>query len=216
MYSKIEAGDHSPSNTSDRRMCLGTVFEWFGRFLSSLNLFARYHPTVIGEILTIDTEKRRVLVRNLASLWGIYILYDKRFEEILRTNASNPVEITGKIRIDREENPLSVVYIEKIVPVDTSDIPLSEILPDHLKLKTKETPLIKVKLEEEEKRFYSGRHENLRIFACGDSRDQLKESLKERVEICWDEFVKEDGSDLSQGALDLRERLLTTFEEVKT
>ena len=149
-------GDRSTVDSVTSETRWETIRRCFRNFLASLNVFGRYHSTVIGEILNLDTENRRVLVRNLASLWSIYIRYDKRFEEILRTNTSNPVEITGKIRIDREETPLSIVYIEKIVLVDTSDIPLSEILPDHLKLKIKAPPLINVELEEDLKRFYCG------------------------------------------------------------
>ncbi len=217
MHSRIEkvTGDRSTVDSVASETRWETISSCFRNFLASLNVFGRYHPTVIGEILNLDTENRRVLVKNIESLWSIYIRYEKRFEEILRTNSSNPVEITGKIRIDREENPLSIVYIEKIVPVDTSDIPLSEVLPDHLKLKTNKDLLIKVELEEEKKRFYSGELEELNIFACGLSREHLKERLMERVDTCWDAFVTDDGSNFSLDALELRERLLTTFEEVK-
>ena len=83
-----------------------------------------------------------------------------------------------------------------------------------MKLRSPKDPIVRVELDEHQQ-FYCARLPELKVFAYGDTREQLKERLIERVEFCWDEFVREDDSDFNQNAKLLREKLLRTFEEVE-
>ena len=116
--------------------------------------------------------------------------------------------------MDKLDNPVLARSVKQVSSVDTSDIDILEVLPDFLQLTHENPILVSVDLDET-KRFYSAELENLNLFACGLSREHLKERLQRNLAICWDEFVTEDSSDLSQDALDLRERLLDSFTEVK-
>ena len=105
------------------------------------------------------------------------------------------------------------MYLNRIVSVDTGEIKVSEILPDYLQLRANKDPSIIVALDET-KRFYCGDLESLNIFACGDSRENLKERLTERLEVCWEASVREDCAEFSKNALNIRNRLVSTFVEV--
>lgn len=116
--------------------------------------------------------------------------------------------------MNRHFNPISIQTINKINRVDTSDLGIAEVLPSFLELTTSTEPRISVN-RDEDNRFYTAELESLNIFAGGYTRVELKESLEERADSCWDEYVRENCSDLTESALSLRERFLNTFREVE-
>ena len=182
--------------------------------VARFNIFSRFHPSMIGYLEEVDTVKRMAIVRvPLAERW-VKFRFDKSHQHSLLANLSNAVEIHGKIEMDSDDNPIAVCSFTQIESVDTTDIDFAEVLPDFLELTDTTLPKINVDLDET-KRFYSAELRDLNIFACGLSREHLKERLRERIEVCWDEFVSEDGSDLSQDAWNLREKLLISFMETK-
>ena len=190
------------------------LFSLLGDFLSRFNVFAKYHPYMIGKIDAVETISQTAVVIDAKTQRRIMINYDEGIERVLTTNKSKFVEIIGKIRIDRHYNPISISLVSDIIPVDTGDIGITEVLPSFLVMTSCAEPAIKVELNED-KRFYSAELENLNIFACGYTRAELKENLKESVDICWDEFVREDDSDFAVSAQNLRRMLLSTCREVK-
>ena len=109
---------------------------------------------------------------------------------------------------------MAVRKLETLTTVDTSDLKISQVLPRFLELRSAYDPLIGVELDDSQQ-FYRARLAELNVYACGYTREQLIGHLIERVDVCWDEFVREDSSDLSRNAKILRENLLNTFKEVE-
>lgn len=183
-----------------------SVLQWLTLLVTRFNTLPKFHPSMIARLSELDMDKNIALVIVPRTRRMISIKYDKSQEQRLSANVSELIEIGGKIRMDEHDNPVAVCSVKRIESVDTRDIAVSEVLPDFLLLTDKTLPLINVELDET-KRFYCAELEDLNLFACGLSRGHLKEQLRESLEICWDEFVREDGSDLSQDAWDLREKL---------
>lgn len=193
---------------------IGSLAHSLTNLVGRFNIFSRFHPSMIGYLEEVDTVKRTAILRvPLAEQW-VKFRFDKSHQHSLLTNLSNSVEIHGTIEIDSDDNPIAVRSFARIDPVDTTDIDFAEVLPDFLELTDITLPKINVDLDETQ-RFYSAEQKDLNVFACGLSREHLKERLRESIEVCWDEFVSEDGSDLSQDAWDLREKLLISFMEAK-
>ena len=190
------------------------LFSLLKEFLSRFNVFAKYHPYMIGKIDSVDIRSQTAVVIDAKTQRRIMINYEEGIERVFTTNKSKYVEIIGKIRIDRHYNPISISLVSDIIPVDTGVIGITEVLPSFLVMTSCAEPAIKVELTED-KRFYSAKLESLHIFTCGHTRVDLKECLQERVDSCWDEFVREDCSDLTEPALAIRERFLSTFREVE-
>lgn len=194
---------------------------WYGKlgyeiraFFTEFNIFAKYHSCMIGAVQSINTGTQTAIVADLKTRRRIEIRYEKSSEPFLLKNINELVEIVGKIQIDRNANPLRISAVEKLSSVDISDIKTSQVVPNFLKLRSSKDPIVRVELDEHQQ-FYCARLPDLKVFACGDTREQLKERLIERVEFCWDEFVREDDSNFNQNAKLLREKLLSTFEEVE-
>ena len=194
---------------------------WYRRFfhgirtsLIKFNIFAKYHSCMIGAVQCLDTGTQTAIITDLKTHRRLGIRYEKSSEAFLLDNINELLEIVGKIQIDRNANPLLISAVEKLSAVDTSDLQISQVLPNFLKLRSPKDPIVRVELDEHQQ-FYCARLPELKVFACGDTREQLKERLIERVEFCWDEFVREDDSDFNQNAKLLREKLLRTFEEVE-
>ena len=195
-----------------------TIFDTFVHrltaFVTRLKIHTRNYPSMIGELLEVETDKQVAMVSVPRTEHRIKFRYDKRIEPKLLANRSKLIEIKGKIGMDKLDNPVLARSVKQVNSVDTSDIDISEVLPDSLQLTHQNPLMVNVDLDETQ-RFYSAELESLNLFACGLSREHLKDRLRENLEICWDEFVTEDSSDLSQDALDLRETLLDSFREVK-
>ena len=207
----VDGKQKSTIREISRNRALYTVLRGF---LSRLNVFAKYHPYLIGKIDAVDTRTLTAVVVDAKTRRRIEIRYDESVEGLLTRNKDQYVEVYGKVQVDRNFNPVSIQTFNKINRVDTSDLGIAEVLPSYLELTASTEPTITVELDED-KRFYTAELESLNIFACGYTRLELKENLEERVDSCWDEFVREDCSDLTDSALSLRERLLNTFREVE-
>lgn len=190
------------------------LFHGIQTFCTKFNVFAKYHSCMIGAVQSLDPGTQTAIITDLKTHRRIAIRYEKSSEAFLLNNINELVEIVGKIQIDRKANPLLICAVEKLSSVDTSDLQISQVLPNSLKLRSAKDPIISVELDEHQQ-FYCASLPDLKVFACGDTREQLKERLIERVEFCWDEFVKEDDSDFNQNAKLLREKFLNTFEEVE-
>lgn len=183
-------------------------------FFIKFNIFAKYHSCMIGAVQSLDTGTQTAIITDLKTHRRFGIRYEKSLEPFLLNSINELVEIVGKIQIDRNANPLQICSADKLSSVDTSDLQISQVLPNSLKLRSPKDPIVRVELDEHQQ-FYCAMLPDFKVFACGDTREQLKERLTERVEFCWDEFVREDDSDFNQNAKLLREELLSTFEEVE-
>ena len=197
-----------------RETSYDTFVQRLTAFVTRFKIHTRNYPSMIGELLEVETDKQVAMVSVPRTEHRIKFRYDKRIEPDLLANRSKLIEIKGKIGMDKLDNPVLARSVKQVNSVDTSDIDISEVLPDSLQLTHQNPLMVNVDLDETQ-RFYSAELESLNLFACGLSREHLKDRLRENLEICWDEFVTEDSSDLSQDALDLRERLLDSFREVK-
>lgn len=200
------------SHNVDGASLLGLLARGFMSLVTDLSILAKYQTCMIGKIESVDTIAQTATVIDLKTNRKMRIIYKKCFESVLLSKTSDLIEIVGRIRVDGDHNPLTVRYINRIVSVDTSEIKVSEILPDYLQLRANKDPSIKVALDET-KRFYCGDLESLNIFACGDSRENLKERLTERLEVCWEASVREDCADFSINAMSIRKKLVSTFVE---
>lgn len=203
-------GPHSASGTSQAK----PVKHWLTSLVARFGIFPRLYPSMIAELRELEEDKQIAIVLVPRTRQSIRFKYDSTLKQVLLANVSKLVEIDGKIRMDECDNPIAVSTVKHIELVNTNDIVVAEILPDFLHLNDTSLHLIKVELDETQ-RFYCAELEDLNLFACGLSRGHLKEQLRENLEVCWDEFVREDGSDLSQDARDLRDKLLSSFKEVK-
>ena len=183
-------------------------------FLIKFNIFAKYHSCMIGAVQSLDTDAQTAVIADLKTHRRLGIRYEKSLEPFLLNSINELVEVVGKIQIDRNASPLLICAVEKLCSVDTSDIKISQVIPNFLKLRSPIDPIVRVELDDHQQ-FYCARLPDLKVFACGDTREQLKARITERVEFCWDEFVREDDSDFNQNAKLLREKLLSTFEEVE-
>ena len=197
-----------------RETRFNTSVQRLAAFVTRFKIHTRNYPCMIGELIEVETDKQVAMVSVPRTKQRIKFRYDKRIEPNLLSNLSKLIEIKGKIGMDKHDYPVLARSVKQVSSVDTSDIDISEVLPDSLQLTHHNPLMVNVDLDETQL-FYSAKLESLNLFACGLSREHLKDRLRGNLEICWDEFVTEDSSDLSQDALDLRKRLLDSFTEVK-
>ena len=212
--SNIILDDIATPNAVGRETRFNTLLQSLTTFVARFKIHTRNYSCMIGELIEVETDKQVAIVIVPRTKHRIKFRYDKRIEPNLLANRSKLIEIKGKIGMDNLDNPVLARSVKQVSLADTSDIDISEVLPESLQLTHQNPIMVNVDLDET-KRFYSAELENLNLFACGLSRDHLKERLQRNLAICWDEFVTEDSSDLSRDGLDLRERLLDSFTEVK-
>lgn len=206
--------DIATPNAVSRETRFNTLVQRLITFVARFKIHARNYPSMIGELIEVETDKQVAIAIVPRTKHRIKFRSDKRIEPNLLANRSKLIEIKGKIGMDKLDNPVLARSVKQVSSVDISDIDISEVLPDSLQLTHQNPFMVNVDLDETQ-RFYSAELEYLNLYACGLSRDHLKERLQRNLAICWDEFVTEDSSDLSRDGLDLRERLLDSLTEVK-
>ena len=105
---------------------------------------------VVGRIKSINlTNGRFSLLVAGSEDNAVNCTYSDDDRPMLLRDPQKLIEVQGVIELDLEGQPAKVRRVKAICPVDTSDIPVSDVLPDHLELREPEGPLFSVDYDEE-------------------------------------------------------------------
>lgn len=92
LLDKVDANQKSTVRETSRNRALYSLVR---EYLSRLNVFAKYHPYMIGKIATLDTYPQSALVVDAKTQRRIEIRYDKSIEGVLTRNKYQYVEVSG-------------------------------------------------------------------------------------------------------------------------
>lgn len=185
---------------------------WTGVLLNVFGLFGIRRDTGIGRIIELDERKNRVALEVPATGRQIRVKYDIEFHNFLHNHLGELVEIHGNIVTDKNENPFFIDYAFKFNLVDITDVRLSDVVPSYLQLKNFKDVYINVNLSEN-KQYYYANYEFLEIITGAFSRSELENELRIYIDILWTDFAKESDRNLALSAVNLKRKLLSTFEE---
>lgn len=186
--------------------------DWKSLLLPIVGLFGDRRDTGIGRIAEFDERKNRFAFEVPATGRHIWVEYNHELQSSLQKHLGELVEIHGNIISDKNENPFFIDRAIKFSLVDETEIRLSHVVPTYLQLKNVDEVFINVRLSKN-KQYYSANYEYLEIITGAFSRIELENELRVYLDILWTDFAKESDLKLAQCAINLRQKLLSMFEE---
>ena len=171
---------------------------------------------VVGRIKSINLTNGRfsLLVAGSEENAVSCIYLDDDLPMLLR-DPQKLIEVQGMIELDINGQPAKVRRVETICPVETSGIPVSDVLPDHLELRESEGPLFSVDYDEEAQ-CYTAILDETDSYVIADTRKDLMELLKFHLLLKWRDVATEDDENLARDMIEVKTALKRIFREKST
>jgi hypothetical protein len=169
--------------------------------------------TITGELISIDFERRTVVLRYPPTRTEIECLYVEELEETMIENRRGLIQATGQFTLDEQGNPIKLTNVTQLEPVDLSPITLKVIHCNGRELRFKLPLTVEPLLDDESKQLYVVENQELTLLAYAQTREQLLQEINEQFYFMWDSYVNSSECTLATDALRLRQRLLEVIEE---
>ena len=171
---------------------------------------------VVGRMKSINlTNGRFSLLVAGSDDNAVNCTYSDNDRPMLLRDPQKLIEVQGVIDLDLDGQPAKVRQVKAICPVDTSDIPVSDVLPDHLELREPEGPLFSVDYDEEGQ-CYTAILDETDSYVIADTRKDLMELLKFHLLLKWRDVAMEDDENLASDMIEVKAALRRVFRETST
>ena len=167
----------------------------------------KVEPYFISGFLTgIDLEKKEVQIKLKTGrhLVASYSEVDNA-ESILIHNLGQPIFLYGDVGFNKDDHPVLIRNVNKILAVDESSIEMSEVKINNAIFHT-DTPL-KFDVTFDTEAFYYDLEGDFGIYIFKETREELEVSLERELQYLWNEFGEEQTDPLSRGAIRLQSEL---------
>ncbi len=168
---------------------------------------------ISGFLTGIDLEKKEVQVKLKTGqhLVASYSEVDDA-ESTLFHNLGQPIFLYGDVGFNKDDDPVFIRNVNKILAVDESSIEVSEVKINNAVYRT-DSPL-KFNVTFDSTAFCYDLKGDFDIYIFEETRDELEVSLEDELQFLWNEFGEEQTDPLSPDALklqaELRSRLTAT------
>lgn len=204
--------DRPPASLDQKSYSI--VKTWYSESLSSRKLDEVL--TIKGDLLRIDFEAHKVLVRYPPTHRPIECYYLPEIEDSILESRKELIEVTGRFVLDNEGHPERLSEVSVIQPVDLSEMILSKFEQADQQLIVLNKPLtLKPFLDEETSQLYVLEDKLIGIHVSASTREELMESLTDQIFFLWDTYGRDDVApdNLTTKANILRKELRKRFKE---
>lgn len=164
--------------------------------------------TVIGELLRIDFAQKRLWILYPPTLREIECSYRDEVEDGIVEARRGLFQVTGQFVLDADGHPKQLMDVHAIEPVDLCPIQLSEADVAGVTLELDPPLVLQPELEPEEQQFFVAEVSDFGLTLGGRTRDELLKDWADQMHFIWREYALAPKDELSEGALELREKLL--------
>lgn len=164
-------------------------------------------PYFISGFLTrIEQENKKVQIKLITGrhLVASYSEVDNA-ESTLIQNLGQPIFLYGDVGFNKDDHPVFIRNVNKILAVDESSIEMSEVKINDAVYHA-DTPL-KFDVTFDTEAFYYDLEGDFNIYIFEETREELEVSLERELQYLWNEFGEEQTDPLSRGAIRLQSEL---------
>ena len=169
----------------------------------------------VGRMNRISSKNRRLSLLVAGSDDVVSCAYSEGDQPMLLESPQKLFEVHGKIKFDRDGRPAMIQSVTRICPVDTGDIPVSDVLPDHLELRDPQGPLFSVDYDEEGQ-CYTAILGETDSYVIADTRQDLMELLKFHLFLKWRDVAMVGDENLASDMIEVKSALKRIFREKST
>ena len=171
--------------------------------------------TIKGDLLSIDFEANKIIVRYPPTHRPIECIYLPEIEDSILENRKGQIEVTGKFILDDEGHLTRLTEVSRVQPVDFSVMMLNKLQIGERELFFTPPLLLTPVLDEETSQFYVIENKELRITLVEQTREDLMVALSDQILFLWNTYACDEVelNALTNDAQDLREKLRARIKE---
>ena len=170
--------------------------------------------TVNGNLVKIDFGAHSITIAPLGMSRELECHYDESLEDLLLENRRGPLQVTGTVILDENNEPRKIIGVESITELDLSVFEISEVPYGRAMLRFNQPLILRPSLDEESRQWMVLEDSALNIHVVAQTREALMEELRSHIAMLWDEYACDAESNLSPAAVALRDRLREVMQEV--
>jgi hypothetical protein len=162
--------------------------------------------TVTGHLIRIDFDLHKVVIRYPPTNREIDCVYVPELEDTMLESRRQLIQVTGKFTLDDDNNPVKLMDVTRIEPVDLSPMVFDRFEWNGRVLE----PTVPISLEpvlDEDCQHLILVDERLGIDVFAATREELADELQEQVFFLWDAYAVAESAELGPAALELQKRL---------
>jgi len=168
---------------------------------------------VTGHLMRIDFAEKKIVIIHPLTRRSLDCFYNEDIEDMLFDNRRRLVQITGIVEFDENYHPKKIADAVSIQDIDLTPIEFDYIDYEYKKLRFKERLVLTPKLDDSEQLYtISYPKFNLETFAY--TRQEIVEGIKSDIAMLWNEYAEAEDEALTEGAIELKRRLLSSIEEI--
>lgn len=171
------------------------------------------HSIVTGFFNKVDFKERKLSLLIPSTGRLVSCLYEEEIEPALLECARDLIQVVGTIELDEDGSPQRITDVQEVHSVDTDDIDLIDLLPDHLKPNKLNNLKVLVELSED-KQTYFAKLDELGIDQAAYTRSDLVDALEAELAFLWENVAQENDSNLAPKALLLKAELKRLFKDI--
>lgn len=175
------------------------------------NVIEEYMTVVTGRLIRIDFEQKKLVIQHPVTRKPLDCFYNEEIEVMLLENRRELIQVTGNVVLDDNEMPQGISDVVCIQGVDLSPIELSEIEQDGARLRFK-SPTSFVPVLDDSQQLFVIEDERFGLDICAYTRSEIINDVKSEIFFLWDEYACASDEDLTEGALALKQSLLSLLE----
>lgn len=163
-----------------------------------------YHITGYLNRISLETEEIQIKLNSGRRLVACYSNL-QNIESFLLDNLRKPVHVYGDIVFNKNDKPVSVSRVVKILAVDESPIEISKVRINDQYYSA--DPPLKFEVNFDTKTFYYGLVGEFIYYIYDETRTELEKTLEAELEFLWNEYAEEQNNPLSLDALELQSKI---------
>lgn len=168
---------------------------------------------VTGKLVAIDFDAHEITLQYPPTKREFVCYYDESIEERLIEQRREFIQITGSVTLDENDNPKKITDVIDIVGVDLSPFLLHEFEYDEYTLRFRH-PLEITPAFDDSRQVFCLQYERLGIDVYATTREELDSLLSDEIDVLWRNYAREDPSDLTLDAQQLKIYLIEAIEEI--
>jgi len=171
--------------------------------------------TIKGDLLSIDFEANKVVVRYPPTHRSIECIYIPEIEDSILESRKELIEVTGRFILDENGHPSRLTEVSRIHPVDLSLMTFNQFEYEGRTLLVDPPLNFQPLLDEETSQLYVIKNDPIGVNVVAYTREDLMDILVEQVFFLWDTYgdSKVNETDLTEGALRRRKELRNRLKE---
>lgn len=172
--------------------------------------------TIKGDLLSIDFEANKIIVRYPPTHRPIECIYLSEIEDSILENRKGQIEVTGKFILDDEGHPTRLTEVSRVQPVDFSAMVLNKLQVGERELFFNPPLLLTPVLDEDTCQLYVVENKELGITLVEQTREDLMMALSDQISFLWDTYGSDEVefNTLTKDAQVLREKLRKRIKEI--